>query len=407
MTQRIFLFCLLFTSGPFALFSQWEDVSLNENLEVIDVHFWNNTTGIVCGVNKIYKTANAGMSWTTTFDAGTDDIFFEDVETIGNNIAIAVGKNITTNKSVILRSTTMGSSWVNIPVNDNVFFTDIYFLNNNIGYCTGGSNALYKTVNGGQSWQWITGQGGFGTESVFFTDEQTGYLCGGGPDNASMVKTTDGGQNWFPLDVMGVNFLRSIYFTDNLTGFVVGWGGGIYKTTDAGVSWTEQLVATMQGNLKVTFTDTETGYIAGGISNTGSILKTENAGVTWFETAPAGTKAMISIDFPSDQVGYACGSSGTVLRTNNGGTTSIGNLPTGKNNFNVYPNPVENLLTVDGGEQPITKLNLYDSNGSMIRSISCSNPLETMDMASLPAGNYYVTVYGKTGTSAYKVVKIR
>ena len=47
----------------------------------------------------------------------------------------------------------------------------------------------------------------------------------------TILKTTNGGENWF-LQGSGIaNYLQSVYFTDNQTGWAVGYYGTILKTT--------------------------------------------------------------------------------------------------------------------------------------------------------------------------------
>ena len=80
--------------------------------------------------------------------------------------------------------------------------------------------------------------------SVYFPDSNTGYVVGyiksmNPSGNGVIFKTTDAGKTWVKQD-SGLNVgLNSLFFTNNKTGYAT--GGGILKTTDGGETWIEQL----------------------------------------------------------------------------------------------------------------------------------------------------------------------
>lgn len=70
------------------------------------------------------------------------------------------------------------------------------------------------------------------------------------------------------------NTLCSVYFTDENTGYVV--GGTIFKTSDGGITWENQTSGNSINLTSVFFTNADTGYVVGG---GGTILKTTNGGL--------------------------------------------------------------------------------------------------------------------------------
>lgn len=70
--------------------------------------------------------------------------------------------------------------------------------------------------------------------------------------------------------------------------------------------------------------------------------------------------------------------------------TFDGNKP-----FTIAPNPVRNYVTirVANNQQPLV-LNIYNSNGGVIKTINFSNVAVTVDVRTLPAGSYYAHVTG-------------
>ena len=87
-------------------------------------------------------------------------------------------------------------------------------------------------------WEEIYAPAGTFFNSVFFTNEQTGYIVG---SNREILKTEDGGNTW---EAYNNAFFDSGYyevlFTDENTGHIVGgetWQMGYYlSTTDAGAT---------------------------------------------------------------------------------------------------------------------------------------------------------------------------
>ena len=84
-----------------------------------------------------------------------------------------------------------------------VRFRSLYFPNSATGYAVGSSQdlangfVLFKTGDGGATWQSsvIPSEPG-SAENVFFIDELTGYVRIGYPDTGLLYRTADGGKSW-------------------------------------------------------------------------------------------------------------------------------------------------------------------------------------------------------------------
>jgi photosystem II stability/assembly factor-like uncharacterized protein len=114
-------------------------------------------------------------------------------------------------------------------------------------------------------WQQVTSpQSGYELHGIYFNDINTG-VC-------SKFKTTDGGNSWYQTSPGG-NF--AMFFIDQNTGYRT--GSGITKTTNFGENWISQ---TNPGGILygVYFINANTGYACGG---SGSIIKTTNGGANW------------------------------------------------------------------------------------------------------------------------------
>ena len=181
------------------------------------------------------------------------------------------------------------------------------------GFGVGYGGAIYRTLNGGGSWDSLTSGTSQYLSAVFFTSSTTGYVVGG----STILKTSNGGTAWNPLTSGTENGLRSVYFADSNIGLTVGSSGTILRTTNAGVSWFPIPSGTSNDLYSVFFVDTKIGYAAG---DNGTILKTVNAGEIW---APVsfGSYNFASIYFADANTGFAVGSLGAIVKTTNGGTS--------------------------------------------------------------------------------------
>lgn len=108
------------------------------------------------------------------------------------------------------------------------------------------------------------------------SDRQSGWLT---TDNGLVYRTQDGGASWEKLFAPDDTALFGIFFTDKNRGWVTGSAGTIFATSDGGVTWTRQETNTKSLLNAVAFhPDGQRGWVAG---NDGVILSTNDGGETW------------------------------------------------------------------------------------------------------------------------------
>jgi len=116
----------------------------------------------------------------------------------------------------------------------------VYFLDDSHGWMVG--NSGWQTVDGGQSWQQMTGLPAGSWYHVYFTTATVGFAGG----NAGLYKTVDGGDHWSTTPFSYPSF-RNVYdiefFGTQLGLMCVGsdtpGANGVYRTTNGGQSWTQ------------------------------------------------------------------------------------------------------------------------------------------------------------------------
>ena len=74
------------------------------------------------------------------------------------------------------------------------------------------------------------------------------------------------------------------------------------------------------------------------------------------------------------------------------------------NNFNIYPNPVKDLVMIQG--RNINSISVYNSVGVLVERIEVSNNETEINMSEYNTGIYFVQVNTENGTTTRKVVKL-
>ncbi|MHC1738153.1 MAG: YCF48-related protein [Ignavibacteriaceae bacterium] len=221
-----------------------KDFSDSKTLYSID--FVDNNVGFAVGVNNdnslgfIAKTINAGVDWTSSTNAQVsclNSVFFTNATT-----GFAVGHlNWTDGK--ILYTSDGGANWSLIKTIDGKWLKSIYFLDEQNGFVVGnGANDIgyfLKTTDGGTNWSTpvqVSYSGRY-LNSVYFISTSIGFTAGYG---GVIYKTTDGGATWNPPAVNpSTKELNDIKFYDNNNGYIVGYNGEFLHTTDGGNNWTK------------------------------------------------------------------------------------------------------------------------------------------------------------------------
>jgi|LSQX01.1.fsa_nt_gb photosystem II stability/assembly factor-like uncharacterized protein len=212
-----------------------------------------------------------------------------DIHCINEDTVIAVGNN-----GYIIRTTNGGSYWDSIYSTTNNTLYKVTFVNDSIGYICGTNGTVLKTENCGLNWTTMNTPTTLNLWSMCFINQDTGWIIGGNeiyseyPSGGKgiLMKTLNGGNNWH-MDTNYTSTVSSVYFFDNDTGYIAlnnMDSNFLCKTTDGGLSYDTILRdAHVYYYKDIVFSNAQTGYFLKSIDN-GGIYKTDDYGLTWHET---------------------------------------------------------------------------------------------------------------------------
>jgi photosystem II stability/assembly factor-like uncharacterized protein len=142
----------------------------------------------------------------------------------------------------VLRTQDSGKTWhgstVPYPSGATGNLESVHFVNKDIGYASGGSRTgLYKSVDGGASWQYITPNRAGDLWGTYFLNADTGVVLGGHCGLQEFFYTDNGGFTW-SRDTMALPstaLTDAILYEDGI-GYASG-SGYIFRTANFGKKW--------------------------------------------------------------------------------------------------------------------------------------------------------------------------
>jgi photosystem II stability/assembly factor-like uncharacterized protein len=253
----------------------------------IDIHPENpNVWYVGVGSGGVWKTVNAGTTWTPIFDdqpsysIGSVAIDPSDPSTVWVGTGENVGGRHVGFGDGVYKSTDGGRTWRNMGLEDSQHISttlvhpedsDVVWVSAQGPLWTaGGERGLYKTTDGGETWRRVLGDDEWtGVTDIVMDPRDPDVLyaatwqrhrtvaayLGGGP-GSGIHKSTDGGETWeelttgLPSSNMGkIGLAISPQDPDNVYTAIEldRRTGGVYRSVNRGESWTKMSDAVSGG----------------------------------------------------------------------------------------------------------------------------------------------------------------
>ena len=363
----------------------------------------NPGTGIYC---YILKTTNGGDNWEINYKYNSgSNIWFTKIQFADNDIGYA-----STNFFTFFKTTNTGLNWIELSTpwgaQDMAVIKKDTIL---IVPSDGLGGGVYRSTNGGLSWQLIWTAGLSGNPSrIYMYDKNMGFSSGEFP-SLRFRKTTNGGFNWFGISDTSFSDIK---FIDTLIGYKVEAAKRIKKSTDAGITWLRQIPPNgteLSGSSLSVFNKDTAWFVGPMISQWGIICKTTNGGLNWGYQLPD-TSIHIwfysYLNFINQKFGWAYASYiNTGVHTTSGGSDTTfytdinNNITSVPDNYVLeqnYPNPFNSITNVKFKmlNEGFATLKVYDIRGREV-AILVNKELEPgtyqvrFDAVNLTSGIYF------------------
>lgn len=352
---------------------------------VMDINFVTPNTGYVVGFfqleSKIWKTTDGGSSWTTQGTGGAN--YLKKTYFIDENNGFAFGGPT---YSEVIKTTNGGASWQSVSQESYIAYS-MCFINATTGVYGCADGRVYRTVDGGNTWNFALCPSSLDITSIHFINATTGFGFGSG---SVYIKSTDAGQSWqeFTIGVGSINQYFDADMTANGNLHAVGTYGAMIRSTNSGTSFVSQPFVTEHSITDIEFLNVSTGYAVAGFGD-GDILKTTDAGETWVSQVSTYTLPLYGIAFTSPETGYLAGSI-NIKKTTNGGTNWV----------DVYTSNQNEIF----GDIFFTNINTGYAVGSYGRLLKTTNAGTSWNSSTIPnAGTFLNSIFFVNDNTGYAV----
>ncbi len=197
-----------------------------------DVVFTNEKVGYISGIQHIWGTTDSGCSWSRIWNVHEDGRWDKMSKVISMfplspDKIWAVGDH---NLSMTMEG--YGERFVKHanPIGGGIC---VYFLDSKRGFVSGVLGRIWRTLDGGVTWEMKQ----IADDTIYqvqFFNEDIGYAAG---KRGSIFVTNDGGDTWQYKDTGFNETLRALVVLSETTALVAGDGGLMLRTDDGGKSW--------------------------------------------------------------------------------------------------------------------------------------------------------------------------
>lgn len=253
-----------------------------------------------------------------SYDESLDLIWIKDIYFVDSLNGWMVG-----NSPKIFKTIDGGTTWQSVWTGIDGL-KQIYFISELVGWIVSNEGNLYATLDGGISW--IQKSTSFQISKIWFVNQTLGWAI---EDTlySFLYRTNDSGLTWdiqktFPK-IFGDLGFKDLYFINETHGFVLyrGFNGThrlntLYSTNTSGNSWSIDLIVNDHYLKSFFFSNISYCWVIG---SDGSIFHSNDSGKTWYNQTLSNPKNLKNLYFINSTHGWICGYETTLIQTSNSG----------------------------------------------------------------------------------------
>ncbi|MES1213804.1 MAG: YCF48-related protein [Singulisphaera sp.] len=209
---------------------------------------------------------------------------------------------------------------------DDAELHDLTFLDAEHGWAVGDRGVIWRTENGGQSWQLVPSGVDCPLHSVHFNDLDNGWVAGGkqrpylDADQGVLLRTFDGGQTWEADKGLLLSTIRVVKFFG-----AQGWAlaapshlfpSGAFFTADEGRTWTPLADREIANWTLAAFADPLSAAFAG---SRGARAAVNDRRIDPWQQTEFGLREPRAICLSTRKDGWLAGDGGLLLKSDDGG----------------------------------------------------------------------------------------
>lgn len=206
---------------------------------------------------------------------------------------------------------------------------DVVFASPAMGYACGPDGAVFKTEDGGDTWEKLKTGVTYKLFSLDYLDASTVVAVG---EMGTVLRTTDGGGTWAIIDLDREEDVNGVFLRTSSIGYAVGSSGLILRTTDGGLTWTEISTVATGDFLGVALADDGTTTAVVAVGREGQVYRSTDDGLTYSAVSglpvTANWQRVSRTHQAAPFTSYVVGSGGNVMSTTDAGATWTDVSPT-------------------------------------------------------------------------------
>ena len=362
LTSIIILLLMLFFSKTF---SQWTPVNTGFPQLLTSISAVDNNTVWTCGhLGRVCRTTNGGANWNIAI-VTPDTSELNNIYGLDQNTAFVASKEFGPSAASVWKTTNGGNSWQQVFTQPNGEIYSVEVFSNGSGIMIGkplnGRWSLWKTSNYGSAWDstgmYVAGTGNSVENSFFARGNEYWFGASGG----RLYYSSNAGSNW-SYQTLGSSNIIGIWLNGQ-TGIATGSGG--YRTTNGGLNWTPLSIPGTGYQLPVSGYGNNFWMVTRGSIN---IYSTTNSGDNWSNYNSIYQYSDIAAARTGNMIWIATLSEYVLKETVNPVSQISTEIPRNFELFQNYPNPFNPVTNINFSVpgSAFIKLTVYDVSGCQL-----------------------------------------